>query len=111
MSSKHTHGGRLNVNKFWYQYFGVGNKKSSTKGNVRVDGRYSGTDERIEALEKELESCRKQALFEKETTQAAISTLRQSQYETLSQLQVETPKARSTCRTACRGRARRQTSS
>lgn len=39
-------------------------------------------------LEKELEGCRKQAIFDKETAQAALSNLRQSQYEALSQLQV-----------------------
>lgn len=50
--------------------------------------RYSGTDERIETLEKELESCRKQALFDKDTAQSALSTLRQSQYGALTQLQV-----------------------
>eukprot|EP00752_Nemacystus_decipiens_P005509 g4985.t1 len=55
--------------------------------NLALKEKYSGTDERIEALEKELESCRKQALFDKETTQSTLSALRQSQYEALSQLQ------------------------
>lgn len=45
----------------------------------------------MEALEKELECCRKQALFDKDTAQAALSALRQSQYEALSQLQVGNP--------------------
>lgn len=65
-------------------------KKSSDHIRMRgcIHGRYSGTDERIENLEKELECCKKQALFDKETAQAALSTLRQSQYEALSQLQV-----------------------
>ncbi|CAN0135629.1 unnamed protein product [Pylaiella littoralis] len=56
--------------------------------NLALHDKYSGTDERIAMLEKELEGCRKQAIFDKETAQAALSNLRQSQYEALSQLQV-----------------------
>lgn len=53
-----------------------------------VRGRYSTTDEQIETLKKELESDRKQAKFDKETAETALSTLRQSQYRVISELQV-----------------------
>lgn len=55
---------------------------------VFCGARYSGTDERIETLETELESSRKQAAFDKDTAKAELSALRQRHYEVLSQLQV-----------------------
>lgn len=58
-------------------------------GHARfVRGRYSTTDEQIETLEKELECVRKQAKFDKETAETARTTLRQSQYRVISELQV-----------------------
>lgn len=50
--------------------------------------RYSGTGEKIDKLEKELESARKQSMFDRETARAELSRHRQSHYGVLSQLQV-----------------------
>eukprot|EP00903_Cladosiphon_okamuranus_P007969 g7691.t1 len=58
--------------------------------NLALKEKYSGADERLETLEKELESCRKQTIFDKETSQSALTTLRQHHYEALSQLQRDT---------------------
>ncbi|CAM9507245.1 unnamed protein product, partial [Scytosiphon promiscuus] len=55
--------------------------------NLALRDKYSGTDQRIETLERELKASREQAVFDKETAKAELSTLRQRQYEILSQLQ------------------------
>ncbi|CAM9412623.1 unnamed protein product [Ectocarpus fasciculatus] len=55
--------------------------------NLALKEKYSTTDEQIETLEKELESVRKQAKFDKETAETGLTTLRQSQYRVISELQ------------------------
>ncbi|CAM9502342.1 unnamed protein product [Hapterophycus canaliculatus] len=55
--------------------------------NLALQEKYSGTDERIETLETELESSKKQAAFNGETTKTELSALRQGHYDVLSQLQ------------------------
>ncbi|CAM9140456.1 unnamed protein product, partial [Laminaria digitata] len=55
--------------------------------NMALNKKYSGTGDKIEMLQKDLDSNRKQSTFDRETARAELSRHRQSHYSVLSELQ------------------------